>query len=188
MTSSRLEVMNSSRCGVSMQETGVRHWCPFWPTRPLARLSDGYSMVMTTRLCSLMACTAWQLNWITICHTSSAVRIMTFVGILGNVLQYRRVRRSGRKPAGTADNLWWSDPWAGARHPHEHAIRCLPCSFNASGIKLPFEMAIGCPCTPEMVCSTEGGYLGTVNNVSCGVPRCSSQAEKHASNRGLGSI
>lgn len=62
----------------------------------------------------------------------------------------------------------------GARHPHEHAIRCLPCGFNSSAVQLPFAMAVGCPCTTKLVCATEGGYQGVLSNDSCGAPRCAS--------------
>ena len=33
------------------------------------------------------------------------------------------------------------------------------------------KMVAGCPCTPRLMCSTEGGYNGTFSPRACGVPR-----------------
>ena len=49
------------------------------------------------------------------------------------------------------DNFWYSDGWPSAIAP-----RCLPCHFNVTTLTntSAFPANIGCPCTPELACTT----------------------------------
>ena len=54
------------------------------------------------------------------------------------------------------DNLWWSAGFDATYHPHPLAPRCLPCGYRGDTSALPISMAVGCPCTPEVVCRGSG--------------------------------
>ena len=70
-----------------------------------------------------------------------------------------------------ADHLWWSNAPGRASHPNNYAPRCLPCNYPDQHLdqsKAPFRAPKGCPCTPQLLCSTdERGIF----NEFCDIPR-----------------
>lgn len=54
--------------------------------------------------------------------------------------------------------MWFNQPRKRAKHPHRGAPRCLPCHFDDSAYnrsRSPFVAPRGCPCTPQLLCSSD---------------------------------